>query len=161
MDIIQYRKRTYMSHDHITVKMLYMMCKSGKIQYPQFLDEQEEVEWSAIEKSYFIESILMDLPVAPIVGNGTFEGSILLYDGRNKVYTLNSFLDGGFPLVGLEVLSAYNGLRFHELPQFLQTRILNYMIDLFVVGPNTPPELADDILGRINLRPANIKRKEI
>lgn len=158
MDIIQYRRRTYISHDSITVKMLYRMCKSGKIQYPQFLDEQEEMEWSAVEESHFIESILMDLPVAPIVGNGTFEGSILLYDGRNKVYALNSFLDDEFPLLGLKVLSAYNGLIFHELPQFLQTRILNYMVDLFVVGPNTTQELADDILGRINFRPASIKR---
>lgn len=145
-----------MSRDRISLKMLYRMCKSGEIQHPRFSNEHEEYEWSRTEKSYFIESILMDLPIAPIVGNATFDNRIFLYDGRNKVYALVLFLDDTYHLENMTVLSAYNGLIFHELPQYLQSRILNTMIDLFVVGPNTPPELSNEVLGRINFRPVSI-----
>lgn len=145
-----------MSRDHISLRMLYRMCKSGRIQCPRFIGEQEEHEWSMTEMSHFIETILMDLPVAPIIGSANFDDQIFLYDGRNKVQAIELYLDNIYSLENMRVLTAYNHLRFHELPQHLQSRILNFMVDLFVVGPNTPPELSDEVLGRMNFKPVNI-----
>lgn len=148
-----------MTSDVASVELLLSWRTTGKIKYADIEGRSIESEWSRDRRSAFIESILMGLPVAPIVCNAGFNGDITLYDGRNRIYALESFILNGFKLKNLKVLTTYNGLFFKELPPYIKSHILNYEFNLCVIGPNTPKELVCMILERVNLRPTSTKAK--
>ena len=70
--------------------------------------------WGEKRQSRYIESILMGVPLQPLVIEGTYP-DITLLDGHRRVRTIENFYDRNHPLVGLERLPALNGCRFHTL----------------------------------------------
>src|SRR4051794_19430716 len=78
-------------------------------------DYQRKLVWSPEKMSYFIESLLLRVPVPPIflydVG-----GRLEVVDGSQRIRSIKSFINNEHRLQGLEKLDFLNGFRFRDLP---------------------------------------------
>lgn len=89
-------------------------------------DYQRDFTWNQKQKSLFIESVLLDLPIPYIyvadVRSGEDEGRIEIVDGSQRTRTLVKFLNNEFELSDLELLNELNGFRFCDFPISRQLR---------------------------------------
>lgn len=133
--------------------------KRGLIQTdPEF---QRNLVWKPSQKSQFIESILLNVPIPPLYVNQDVGGQYILVDGLQRTTTLEDFLDGGFPLVRLRILRKLEGKRFSQLEATLQTKIEDRKLFVFVIKPSAPLGAVYDIFYRINTGGTQLNRQEI
>lgn len=74
-----------------------------------------------IDKSSYIEAVLIDLPLTPFILTVDEDGGIEIIDGCQRIKSLISFLDNDFSLTGLKNLTTLNGLKFNDLPEKIKT----------------------------------------
>lgn len=86
-----------------------------KLQYDLFKYNQTKTLWSNIEKSKFIESIILGIPLQQIIIIKTKELRWEIIDGRKRVETLYEFTRNLLKLEGLEILTYLNGFVFEDL----------------------------------------------
>lgn len=73
--------------------------------------------WTRAEKSRFIESLILGLPVPTLFLARDAEPSRLnIIDGQQRLKTLQSYLSGEFSLAGKEIPDDLKG-RFHSLSE--------------------------------------------
>jgi hypothetical protein len=112
-------------------------------------DYQRTLQWTPDKKSYFIESLILRIPVPPIFfcdQNGRLE----LIDGSQRTRTLVSFLRDEFTLEGLETLDILNGFSFKQLPPATQKRLNNTPIRSFILDQSTDESTRIEVFRRIN-----------
>jgi hypothetical protein len=89
-------------------------------------------QWKDIERSRFIESIILRLPLPPLILIEIYmKDKFIIVDGNERARCISAFLKGDFYLEGLSILSKYNGLTFSELPNKTQYDINQYPIDTY------------------------------
>ncbi|OQY42364.1 MAG: hypothetical protein B6242_16285 [Anaerolineaceae bacterium 4572_78] len=125
---------------------------------PEF---QRNLVWKPEQKSKFIESILLNIPLPPIYVNQNKEGKYIIVDGLQRTTTLYEFLNNEFKLKKLEVLVDLNGYTFEELYPRLQTDIENRQLFLYIIKPSVPIAMVYDIFNRINTGGTQLNRQEI
>jgi hypothetical protein len=107
-------------------------------------------EWGCIERSLFIESVLLGLPVPTIYAVQGAEAFYGLLFGWDFVSALTAFALDAFPLTGIETLTGLNGFRcsdvFEDDRRYLQVR----SVRMVVFWKNTRPEVLKDITARLN-----------
>lgn len=88
------------------------------VDYPleYFLDKVskediKQLQWSNEQQSYFIESLLMGLPVLNIIISDREE----IIDGRQRLYSAINFINNNLKLVNIKQLSAMNDFSFSDL----------------------------------------------
>jgi len=125
-----------------TVETLFRQIEKGNINLdPQF---QRREAWGVDRKSKFIESILCSLPIPNVVlaEDRAMKGRYLVIDGKQRLFSIASFLRGEFVLRDLTIRSDLNGCSFADLranyPQDVNT-IENYTIRTVVIR-NWPDE---------------------
>lgn len=125
-----------------TVETLFRQIEKGNINLdPQF---QRREAWLIDRKSKFIESIICGLPIPNVVlaEDKSTKGRYLVIDGKQRLFSISSFLKGEFSLKNLPIRSDLNGLAFSDLvashPQEVNT-IENYTIRTVVIR-NWPDE---------------------
>lgn len=125
-----------------TVETLFRQIEKGNINLdPQF---QRREAWGVDRKSKFIESILCSLPIPNVVlaEDRTMKGRYLVIDGKQRLFSIASFLRGDFALRDLAIRRDLNGCSFADLranhPQDVTT-IENYTIRTVVIR-NWPDE---------------------
>lgn len=125
-----------------TVETLFRQIEKGNINLdPQF---QRREAWGISRKSKFIESILCSLPIPNVVlaEDRALKGKYLVIDGKQRLFSIASFLKGRFVLRDLTIRSDLNGCSFEDLrnnqPQDVNT-IDNYTIRTVVIR-NWPDE---------------------
>lgn len=145
--------------DHQTVFELVRKYNRGKLVLnPDF---QRHLVWKPVQKSRFIESILLNFPLPPFYLNKTVEGKFIVVDGLQRTTTLYSFLEDQFKLTGLQALPKYNGLKFSELPEKYQTKIEDKKLFIYIIMPSVPLQVVYDIFNRINTGGTQLQRQEI
>jgi hypothetical protein len=78
---------------------------------------QRRLRWSNPQKSRLIESLLLNVPVPPIFLYETEGGARYeVMDGQQRLNAIKEYLEGDFPLSGLQVLTPLNGLRYTRCP---------------------------------------------
>jgi uncharacterized protein with ParB-like and HNH nuclease domain len=123
--------------------------EEGDIYIPEY---QRRLRWPLKGQSYFIESVLLRIPVPPIflyeVG-----GRLEVVDGSQRIRTLAQFVRNQFRLDELEKLDILNGMYFSDLPDGVQRRFNNTPIRSFVLDEGATNQLALRCFG-VLIRPA-------
>lgn len=126
---------------------------------PEF---QRNLVWKPKQKSQFIESVLLNIPLPPLYVNQNREGKYIIVDGLQRTSTLNEFVTtNGFALAELRVLASLNGQRFEQLNSSYQTKIEDKKFMVYVIKPSVPLAMVYDIFHRINTGGTQLTRQEI
>mgnify|MGYP000371092345 FL=1 len=124
---------------------------------------QRNFIWTNTDKSYFIESVLMGLPIPFMFFADTSDGKIEIVDGAQRTQTLVQFAQNELKLNDLEILTDSNGLSFSDLDIAVQRRFLNTNIRVVYLEEGTTKNVRQEIFKRINTsgrlaKPAEIRR---
>ncbi|QJQ02324.1 DUF262 domain-containing protein [Herbaspirillum rubrisubalbicans Os34] len=99
-----------------TVGTLYSQLQKGTINLdPGF---QRRHAWDDVRKSRLIESLIAGLPIPNIVlaENSEHRGRFLVIDGKQRLLTIQDFLDNKLALKGLDLRQDLENLTFDSLP---------------------------------------------
>ncbi|MBF0567479.1 MAG: DUF262 domain-containing protein [Nitrospirae bacterium] len=148
--------------DKFSVFEFLRKMKQKKIEMdPEF--QRNEV-WNNKQRSRFIESILMNIPLPPLYLNQDISGNYIVVDGLQRLSTIRDFCPEtveGFRLTDLVALPELNGKSFNQLSSELQSKIEDKMIHVFVIKPSVPILMVYDIFSRINTGGSPLSRQEI
>lgn len=128
-------------------------------------DFQRNLVWKQYQKSQFIESIILNIPLPPLYFKKELDGKYIIIDGLQRTSTLKSFLNPEdpyyFALEGLKALKKLNGKHFHELEDAQKSRIEDKSLFIYMVQPAVPMVVVYDIFNRINTSGTKLDRQEI
>ena len=124
-------------------------------------DFQRNQVWKPVQKSKFIESIILNFPLPPIYLNETKESTYIVIDGLQRSSTIDKFYRNEFTLTGLEALPKYNGYKFCDLPESIQSKFEDKKLTVFVLKPSTPMIVIYDLFNRINTGGTQLNRQEV
>jgi len=99
-----------------TIETINSQIKKGNIDLqPGF---QRRSAWDEKRKSRLMESIIVGMPVPNIVlaENKEHRGRFIVIDGKQRLLSINDFLDDKFKLKGVDIRKDLNDLLFSELP---------------------------------------------
>ena len=88
-------------------------------------ESQSTIDWDDTKKSKLIESLIMNLPVPPIILAETSYHRYKVIDGRQRLQTVVDFFNNKFALSELDVLTDLNGCTYATLPHKVKD-ILNH-----------------------------------
>ena len=111
---------------------------------------QRNFIWGDKDKCYFIESILMGLPIPFMFFADTDDGRIEIVDGAQRTQTLVQFMDNDLELSELRVLKESNGFKFKDLDKTIQNRFKNTNIRVVFLEEGTTESVRQEIFKRIN-----------
>jgi hypothetical protein len=148
---------TDFSFELVVSKFREQAEREGDIYVP---DYQRNLAWADEKKSYFIESLVLRVPVPPIFFYDV-DGRLEIVDGSQRIRTLVSFAANGFSLIGLEKLEILNGSKFSELPVTIQRRLNNTPIRSFVLDQGTDESTRVDLFRRLNTSGKKLEDAEI
>ena len=137
-----------------SIETLYAKLKNGSLWSPEF--QRKWGLWSLKNQSFFIESIILQLPIPSIVvfSDSTFQLKVI--DWLQRISTLKSFLSDWFELAGLSQIKTepFNGFKFSDLPEWVKNQFLNSTISVITVQCTPDDEKADatyyEIFRRLN-----------
>lgn len=115
-------------------------------------DYQREFVWSDVQKSRFIESLLLNIPIPYIfvadIGND--DGRLEIVDGSQRVRTLYHFLNDMFALVGLKKLISANGFKYSDFTPARKLRFDRKTIRMIELTEFCDEEARREIFDRLN-----------
>ena len=129
-------------------------------------DFQRHEVWKPEQKSKFIESILMGLPLPPIYLKKNSETQYIVVDGLQRTSTLRDFMAGKLQLTGLEpegknVLNNATVETLDTIREGLRARIEDRQLFIYVMEPSVSMSIVYDVFNRINTGGTQLSRQEI
>ena len=106
--------------------------------------------WRPMQKSRFIESLLLRIPIPVFYVAEDDADNWLVIDGIQRLSTIHDFFRNKFRLEGLEYLDAAELCFFENLPRRLTRRIRETELFINVVERQTPEQVRFNIFRRIN-----------
>lgn len=149
-----------------------------------YLSDQKELEitpafqrvlvWNYTQRSQFIESLLLELPIPPIyvIEHGR-EGHYILIDGLQRLSSYLHFrgvLDNEFKeirkgdflqLEGCDIVKELNGATWVDLDTALQIRLKRSFVSLQVIRQESLPDLKYHMFKRLNAGGVQISAQQI
>jgi hypothetical protein len=114
-------------------------------------DFQRNLVWDPVRRSRLIESLLLRIPLPAFYFDGVDGSTWQVVDGLQRLSTLRDFItEKNFALSGLEYLISVEGMKFDQLPRGMQRELEETQVTLFIIRPDTPPEVKFTIFYRIN-----------
>lgn len=125
-----------------TVETLFRQIQKGNINLDPHFQRREA--WDMDRKSKFIESVVCNLPIPNVVlaEDKVAKGKYIVIDGKQRLFSIFSFLRGEFPLKNLGIRPDLNGSTFSDLQANHQSDVStleNYPIRTVVIR-NWPDE---------------------
>jgi len=136
-----------------SVKQLVASMKKGTARFDNSV--QRTLVWDNAKKSRLIHSVILGLPIPPLYANvytdaETGKKVYDFLDGKQRSHAFKEFLEDGFELVGVPVLTFsdgkefdINGYKFHQLPEELQDIIKGYMLNISTLEDLNEDEVTD------------------
>lgn len=112
-------------------------------------DYQRSLVWSESQMSYFIESLLLRIPVPPLFLYDV-DGRLEIVDGSQRVRCISAYIGNKFALSDLEKLDFLNGYQFANLPKTASLRLLNSPIRTFVLSEQADQSTRVELFRRLN-----------
>ncbi|CAL8467282.1 g6819 [Coccomyxa elongata] len=123
--------------------------------------------WDKASSSRLVETILLGLPVPEVWVHEQADGRLDIVDGKQRITSLLSFLDGIFPrnqqrfnLEGLETLSQLNGQTHADLSEREQQSLQSYPLSLRILAQDSGPKAVFEIYKRINSGGENLNDQQ-
>ncbi len=138
--------------------------KYNKQQLILDVDFQRKTVWGYKQKCELIESILMGLPLPIFYFKQQNNSTYVVVDGKQRLSTLFEFLNNGFSLKSLKILTFLNGKKFKDLTEELgiyQSQLEDYQVYSHVILPPTPDKILFDIFDRVNRGGTKLNKQEI
>lgn len=148
---------------HRTVTWFRKAFQDGNLELtPPF---QRQAVWTALQKSYLIDTILSGLPIPELymqdVGDEAGVETHILVDGQQRIRAVLEFTEGGLELEGNDVTRAWRGMRFEDLSPEQKKGVFNYRFVVRIL----PAELIEEdirlIFTRINKNTEVLNDQEI
>lgn len=143
---------------HIQVISFIRKNQQGKLLIPEF---QRNQVWKQQQKSRFIESLILNIPVPPFYISQDNEGNMIIVDGLQRSTAIFEFFNNQFALVGLDALPKLNNKSYNELEDEIKARIEDRELLLYILKPSVPIGIVYDIFNRINSNGTPLTRQEI
>lgn len=123
---------------------------------------QRNFVWKPAEKSRFIESVFLGVPIMPFLVSVSGEDAELeIIDGSQRIRTLAEYCKDGFKLNGLQKLTELNGTKFSDLLDSRKNKFLLRDFRFHVVTDKASQEIRADIFNRVNTSANKLKSSEI
>lgn len=141
---------------NLSVAQIYDMIKEKEIDLTP--DFQRNIVWKSLtEKSRFIESMLLRIPLPVFYFSADTDGILQVVDGMQRLTVIRDFMNNEFPLRNLEYLEEVNGKYFNKkdnpdksLPNEYRRRIEITQLVCNIIDPQSPQKVKYDIFKRIN-----------
>lgn len=115
-------------------------------------DYQREFIWNNYQKSRFIESLLLNIPIPYVfvadIGND--DGRLEIVDGSQRIRTLYHFLNDKFTLIGLKKLTCANGFKYSDFTPARKLRFDRKTIRMIELTELCDEEARREIFDRLN-----------
>jgi hypothetical protein len=130
------------------VEVIVSKLSKDQIFVPHY---QRNFVWKSREKSRFIESVFLGVPIMPfLVSVSGDEAELEIIDGSQRIRTLQEYVNGDLKLSGLEKLTTLNGTKFTELSEVRRNKFLLRDFRFHVVTDKATNEIRADIFNRVN-----------
>ena len=141
------------------VEVIVAKYKKEQIFVPHY---QRNFVWKSSEKSRFIESVFLGVPIMPfLVSVSGEEAELEIIDGSQRIRTLAEYCNDGFKLNGLQKLTELNGTLFSDLLESRRNKFLLRDFRFHVVTDKASQEIRADIFNRVNTSANKLKSSEI
>ncbi len=120
--------------------------------------------WTEKQKCEIIESILMGLPLPIFYFKQQDDSVYVVVDGKQRLSALFEYLDNGYSLKNLKILTFLNGKKFKDLSGefgIYQSQLEDYQVYSHVILPPTPDKILFDIFDRVNRGGTKLNKQEI
>ena len=163
------RKVDFDTYD-ITVKELVGMVAERVIDIaPEY---QRQFRWSEENQSTFIESVFLGIPIPSLFMAANADGRWELIDGVQRLSTLVRYVGDadvravvGRPdalvLKGLEKLTAFNGLKYEDLPKPVQLQFSLKPLKVTTISDKSDLSVRFDLFERLNTGGVRLAPQEI
>ncbi|MCH5240683.1 MAG: DUF262 domain-containing protein [Muribaculaceae bacterium] len=140
------------------VEVLVQKLDKDQIFVPTY---QREFVWTKKQRSRFIESVFLGVPIMPLLVSMSGDNYELeIIDGTQRIRTLKEYVSGGLKLSGLEKLTVLNGTKFSDLPQARQNKFLLRDFRVHVISEESNVEVRADIFKRVNTSNSKLTASE-
>lgn len=143
----EYRASVKYDTKDYPVELIVEKFKKGDFFVP---DYQRAYIWKQKDRSYFIESVLLGLPIPFMFWGELEDGKMEIVDGVQRINTLSCFVSNELRLNGLEKLTSLNNFQFSDLGTAQQLRFKNKTLRIIVLDAGTTNALRQDIFSRVN-----------
>ena len=152
---IDYDTRDY------SIDFLVQQFRNDEFYIPD--EYQRKYIWEVANKTRFIESILLGLPIPFMFFSDTDDGRCEIIDGAQRTQTLVEFMDNELKLFNLKKLFSLNGFAYSDLPEYFKRKFNKKTMRIIVLSDETTIEIRQEIFNRINTtgiraRPSEIRR---
>lgn len=130
-----------------TIELLIDKFKKKDFFIPAY---QREFIWRSKNKTLFLESIFLGLPIPFMFFADCDNGKQEVIDGAQRMQTLVEFHSNKLQISGLKKLSKLNGFYFKDLSDVQQRKFLNKTLRIIVLEEDTPAAARQDLFYRIN-----------
>lgn len=111
---------------------------------------QRNLAWREEQKSQFIESLLVGLPIPFMFFYQTPHGTMEIVDGSQRMRAMRAFLKEKMRLRDLVLVPELNGFRFEDLPGDRRNKLEDVTIRTIVLDTNTDAATRAEMFARIN-----------
>lgn len=147
------------------------MIKGKKISFDNLI--QRSFVWDKVRKGELIESMIIGYPIPPVYAKRGDDRVYDILDGKQRLTTIQSFLDDEFPLIDLPPIKLLDEvtdeieeydiskMKFSELPEKIKKLVENATFTIFYYDDITKEE-EREMFRRINAgKPLSVKEKNI
>lgn len=137
-----------------TVKKIIKMLDKGEISLNHTF--QRNFIWTKKQASLLIQTMMIEYPVPPLYAAKNADGVFEIFEGKQRVSSIASYLKNEFALSGCPNVPMpdgtelkVNGKKFENLPEELQDKIFDTALTSFYVEDATKDQVAD-MMWRLN-----------
>lgn len=122
---------------------------------------QRNLAWNDEQKSQFIESLIVGLPIPFMFFYQTSNGRMEIVDGSQRMRAMRSFIAEGLRLRDLVLVPELNGFTFNDLLGDRKRKLEDVTIRTIILDTDTDPATRAEMFARINRMGTTANEAEI
>lgn len=147
LQIKEYQKIIGYDTKDYTLELLVSKFEKEDYYIPPY---QRRFVWKESNKSLFIESVLLGLPIPFMFFAECDDGKLEIIDGAQRMQTLVAFTNNEFKLTKLQKLTDLEGFGFSDLSEVQQRKYYNRTFRIIVLDAEVSNDIRQDLFYRIN-----------